>query len=359
MKKKILVIIFVLLKNFCFSQDPIYSQFQVNRIYLNPALAGIEKGINISSIVRDQWPNINSQFITASFCADWFEPNLGGGIGVFGLSNTEGDGIQQTFQFGLNYSYRLPIKTKKSEMIIGVNPSWINRTLNTDRFTYTDQYDPVLGLIYPTQANIVGKRSSGFKFNPSLGLIFRTFLKGNNSFITFGASAFNIVTPDISLYEAENKLPRRYSAHILLSFLLNPYSNNYSYYINPEIYWNQQRTITKQPGFNSIVIGINTDFAKFGGGIYYRSDNINHLLRQDAIIFKINLNSNLNLNKLKIAYSYDATISHLALNTGGSHEISLTYTDDAFHLFKRANGTARRMKIHCPDWGGGSKLNIL
>ena len=44
----------------CFShylsaQDPSFSQFYANRIYLNPAFAGIEGGISATAVARAQW----------------------------------------------------------------------------------------------------------------------------------------------------------------------------------------------------------------------------------------------------------------------------------------------------------------
>ena len=44
-------------------------------------------------------------------------------------------------------------------------------------------------------------------------------------------------------------------------------------------------------------------------------------IRRDAIAFLIGWNQ----NGMRMGYSYDITISQLGLNTGGSHELTITY----------------------------------
>ncbi|MFQ3327045.1 MAG: hypothetical protein ACI8YC_001686, partial [Salibacteraceae bacterium] len=43
-----------------YSQDPIYSQFYSNPLYLNPALAGVERCPRFVMNYRNQWPGISS-----------------------------------------------------------------------------------------------------------------------------------------------------------------------------------------------------------------------------------------------------------------------------------------------------------
>ncbi|MCB0634515.1 MAG: type IX secretion system membrane protein PorP/SprF, partial [Lewinella sp.] len=37
------------------AQDPSFSQFYANRVYLNPAFVGLESGITLSATSRMQW----------------------------------------------------------------------------------------------------------------------------------------------------------------------------------------------------------------------------------------------------------------------------------------------------------------
>ena len=48
----------------CFGQDPSFSQFYANRIYLNPAFTGIENGISFAGTSRNQWSKVDQGFKT-------------------------------------------------------------------------------------------------------------------------------------------------------------------------------------------------------------------------------------------------------------------------------------------------------
>ena len=49
-----------------FAQDPIFTQFYSNPVYLNPAFSGTHHCPRIVSNYRNQWPNFSGDFITKS-----------------------------------------------------------------------------------------------------------------------------------------------------------------------------------------------------------------------------------------------------------------------------------------------------
>ena len=57
------------------SQDPQFSQFYANPLYLNPALAGGALAPRLTANYRNQWPALSANFVTASFGTDVFLPN--------------------------------------------------------------------------------------------------------------------------------------------------------------------------------------------------------------------------------------------------------------------------------------------
>ena len=67
------------------AQDPAFSQFYANPLYLNPAFAGAApKGAPRTNLnYRDQWPGIGRTFITTSVSYDKHVDKVGGGLGVF------------------------------------------------------------------------------------------------------------------------------------------------------------------------------------------------------------------------------------------------------------------------------------
>ena len=84
-----------------FSQDPSFSQFYANRIYLNPAFAGMEPGIGVSGVARMQWAAVDRGFRTYGFSADAQLPVARLGVGLHLLRDTEGIGNLTINQAGL------------------------------------------------------------------------------------------------------------------------------------------------------------------------------------------------------------------------------------------------------------------
>ena len=64
-----------------FAQDPAFTQFYGNPIYLNPAMAGSAYCPRIVMNHRNQWPNLKGAFVTTSFSYDKNVEELHGGVG--------------------------------------------------------------------------------------------------------------------------------------------------------------------------------------------------------------------------------------------------------------------------------------
>ena len=91
------------------AQDPAFSQFYANPLYLNPAFAGAApKGAPRTNLnYRDQWPGIGRTFVTTSVSYDKHVDKVGGGLGVLVLNDRSGDGNIQLNTASLIYSYNL------------------------------------------------------------------------------------------------------------------------------------------------------------------------------------------------------------------------------------------------------------
>ena len=64
------------------AQDPEFSQFYANPLYLNPAFAGTARCPRVSLNYRNQWPGISGTFITTSATYDQQVESLYGGLGL-------------------------------------------------------------------------------------------------------------------------------------------------------------------------------------------------------------------------------------------------------------------------------------
>ena len=64
------------------AQDPTFSQFYFNQLYVNPAFTGINSGLRAGINYRDLWPRIPSKFPTYSLAIDAQDLSLSSGIGL-------------------------------------------------------------------------------------------------------------------------------------------------------------------------------------------------------------------------------------------------------------------------------------
>ena len=65
--KKFLLLIFYFIFNLTKAQDPSFSQFDLNMIYMNPAFSGYEGGFKSLSHSRNQWNTLNDNINTSIF----------------------------------------------------------------------------------------------------------------------------------------------------------------------------------------------------------------------------------------------------------------------------------------------------
>ncbi len=161
-----LLLLFSLLGN---AQDPSFSQFYANRIYLNPAFTGLESGLSVAGVARMQWLNVDYGFRTYGFSVEIQEPFIKSGFGLNLLSNTEGLAQLKTTMVGLSYSYTIPMV--KHNIHFGFQASWFQKSVDWSKIIFSDQLDPVYGAIYPTSAVPVLDRVSYTDFDA--GVIWR------------------------------------------------------------------------------------------------------------------------------------------------------------------------------------------
>jgi len=69
------------------AQDPSFSQFYANRLYLNPAFAGTENCPRVGLSYRNQWPSLDQGFVTYSASYDQRVDALAGGLGLLVMSD--------------------------------------------------------------------------------------------------------------------------------------------------------------------------------------------------------------------------------------------------------------------------------
>ena len=301
------------------AQDPTFTQFYANPVYLNPALAGSTGCPRIGMNYRNEWPQLTGNYVTYSLSYDSYVKNISGGLGFIALHDQQGRGTISTTMVGAIYSYNLKI-TRKFSMMAGVRAAYFQKYLDWSKLTFGDMIDPRRGFIYQTGDVPRGNGRRGF-FDASAGLV------GYTDIFYFGVAAHHLNRPDESMILGTSKLPMRFTGHAGANIKLgrNKFSNSTS--ISPNVIYQYQN------GFQELSIGTYIRYENFTAGAWYRN--------RDAFILCLGIQT----PKFKIGYSYDITVSKLGNGvSGGSHEVSL-----GFNLACKKKAKNFR-KISCPSF---------
>lgn len=278
------------------SQDAEFSQFYANKLYLNPSFAGVEKCPNISINSRKQWSDINNGIFTNSVSYNQYSEVVKGGIGVIFFNDNVSNGLMINNQISLIYSHILPIN-KKYSISFGIQPTYINKRIDYDRFVFGDQLDISSNSILPSNEALLNE--SIHLFDVSSGILFYS----EDLFV--GVSAYHLTEPNESFGNYVTNLPVRLGVNM-----------GYNIYFNKRNKYKQTITLTpsflfrKQAGFTQYNLGMYLNYGIFVIGIWNRFG--------DSMIHSIGFE----YKKIKFGYSFDYSINDYN-NSGTSHETSL------------------------------------
>jgi type IX secretion system PorP/SprF family membrane protein len=280
------------------AQDPTFTQFYSNPVYLNPALAGSSGCPRVALNYRNQWPQLTGNFITYAAAYDTYAKNISGGVGIMAMHDQQGQGTIQTSMIAGTYSYYLKVN-RKFRIMFGGQAAYFQKYLDWSKLTFGDQIDPRRGFIYQTGDVPRGDGSHGF-FDVSAGMV------GFTKNFYFGLAAHHLNRPDESMILGESRLPIRLTGHMGANIKLGQrgrYSSSTT--LMPNVIYQYQN------GFQQFNIGAYLKYEAFTIGAWYRN--------RDAFIVSLGITT----EKFRIGYSYDLTVSQLGGVTGGSHEISM------------------------------------
>ena len=280
------------------AQDPTFTQFYSNPVYLNPALAGSSGCPRIALNYRNQWPQLTGNYITYAAAYDSYAKNLSGGVGIMAMHDQQGQGTIQTSMIAGTYSYYLKVN-RKFRIMFGGQAAFFQKYLDWSKLTFGDMIDPRRGFIYQTGDVPRGDGSHGF-FDVSAGMV------GFTKNFYFGVAAHHLNRPDESMILGDSRLPIRVTGHMGANIKLGQrgrYSSSTT--LMPNVIYQYQN------GFQQFNIGAYLKYEAFTIGAWYRN--------RDAFIVSLGITT----EKFRIGYSYDLTVSQLGGVTGGSHEISM------------------------------------
>ncbi len=279
------------------AQDPAFTQFYANPLYLNPALAGTNKCPRVVMNYRNQWPALTGNFVTMSASYDQYVPVISGGLGFYVMNDNAGQGTLNSFNINAIYSYQLNI-TDDISMVAGFQATYFQRSLDWSQLTFGDQIDPRRGFIYNTQDTPRGGTVDNVDFSSGLVVFSETFYGG--------VAVHHLFEPNESLIVAESPLERKYTVHAGATIPINKdVKGNSETTISPNVLYQRQYD------FEQINLGVYIKKGPLIGGLWYRFD--------DSFIVLAGVET----ERIKVGYSYDLTTSRLTTKTAGSHELSL------------------------------------
>ncbi|NOX85464.1 MAG: type IX secretion system membrane protein PorP/SprF [Chlorobi bacterium] len=305
------------------AQDPQFSQFYANPLYLNPALAGNAQCGRAILNYRNQWPALSKAYITYNASYDMSIPKINSGVGILAMSDRQGSGALIRNAISAFYSYKL----KVSEPILisfGVEAKYYMEKLDWNKLIFADQIDPTTGNVDPSTNEKPPENDRVSVFDFSAGAILSYYDKW---FV--GVAAHHLTQPNLSFYNnGDSKLPLRFTVHGGISVNLSEgglgNQNTEDFIISPQLLYMQQEN------FKQLNAGLYFSKSILVVGAWFRHNFSN----PDAAIAMVGLQ----FSNIKVGYSYDFTISNIGGSSGGAHEVSFAWN---FCLYKQE----KRMRI--------------
>lgn len=324
----LLTLLFIILTD-SFGQDPTFSQFYANALYLSPSFAGATEEYRFSLNYRNQWPAVPGVFHTYSIAFDKAMPNFNSGIGVLATYDVAGSGNLSTTNIGILYSYDFNIN-KEWHIRPGVNFKFYYLGLDIGKLIFNSQitgsgtspsvspppFDNVADVDFATSALVYNERIWA-------GITLDHLLMPKTSFYGDGGNA--IVPVKLNLFGGAQILKKtrlRQKMQEVLSVAMNFQKQGKFYQSDLGLYYYKDPLIF---------------------GLWYRGIPFATSQAGDAVIGLIGIKT----SQLHIGYSYDFTISNLISSSGGAHEISLIYEFNNLSIGQQR----KRMKaIPCPEF---------
>ena len=287
------------------AQDPHFSQYYANPLYLNPAFAGVDKCPTIHLNYRNQYPTLGV-YNTFSASYDQYVSGMRGGLGFLALRDEAAQGALNLTEFSAIYSYHMTV-SRKFTLLTGFQATFRQRTLDWNSLTFPDQIDPFYGFVKPTN-EIPPTNTTNSHLDLSVGFL------GYTERFYIGVVGHHLTEPNEAFLSNE-KLPFKFTAHTGMTFSLGRkrlYNSTENLMIIHAVYQVQSTA-------SQLTAGISFNRGPITGGLALRH-GVNN---PDAIIVILGIAPE--KAAWAVGYSYDYTISDFTNVGGGAHEISLKY----------------------------------
>jgi len=311
------------------AQDPHFTQFYAAPTHLSPAFAGTTVQSRFALQFRDQWPSIPGAFVSYNLAADQYLSNLNSGIGLLATYDRAGTGGLSSTSIALQYAYEIKLKHK-----VFLRPAlqfgYASRSVDYSKLVFNDQLARGGDV---SSYELYDGRKKGYADIGSGLLLFTPKL-------WFGFAIQHMNHPNESLLDNESAMPSQFNLH-----------GGYRYKMRtPGMVRKDAQSLVfafnyrAQGKFDQLDIGANFERKPIFAGLWYRGIPIKSYApgyaNNDAIAAVVGFM----VGDWRFGYSYDITISKLALNSGGAHEITAIFE---LADSRKKRSMARRRVVPC------------
>lgn len=329
MKKQLLLFILLVLSFCAKAQDPHFSQYYNQPVFVNPAFAGLSGHFRAGLIYQKLYFKIPTGYATYNASFEAQVPKVGG-IGLNLISDIEGSGYLRTNAAEAIYSYAIhPDPRHKSNIIqVGFKAGLYSQSLDYSKLVFKDQLDPIAGLVVPSaisNANLSNLSNQHYFADFSVGVLgrYNQLRKHSSKIIATHLIAFaisHITQPQQSLLKHDGQLPAKFSLQYTCTKPLYP--------------GNVHKTrdlmafgfiLQKQDYFQELMFGGNLQRQAVYGGLWFRErSSILFNKNIHALVMTMGTEISEGEYTYKIGYSYDVVMNKLGNAAPGSHELSVS-----------------------------------
>jgi type IX secretion system PorP/SprF family membrane protein len=275
-------------------QDPQFTQYMFNNLYLTPAYAGVEGITQVTAMHRSQWLGYQSSFgdggAPTTQIINFTTPiyKLRSGFGFYATSDKLG--VQTNNELQASYAYHLGLKDSK--LSFGVKVGAYSQSINWDKYRAIQQDDEFL--------KNKGKES---QIRPDLGV--GVFYRAEKYYAGLGVNHLTKAEFDFN-----TSLRNALSTHMNLTAGYF-YEVNFDLKLSPSVL---VKTDFKEYSFDFGVIATLKD--KMWGGLSFRQSEAANLLLGYSLLKD---------KSLKLGYSIDIVVKDREAKENFSHEMMLSY----------------------------------
>lgn len=311
------------------AQDAHFTQFYSAPTYLSPAFAGTSAGTRFALQYRDQWPSIPGAFVTYNFAADHYISELNSGIGIIATHDRAGTGALRYTNIAVQYAYEVQLK-RKVFLRPALQFAFVDHAVDYSRLLFGDQL--ARGGDVSTFENYQGRNAKYTDI--SGGLLYFT------PKVWLGVGVHHLNKPNQTLLLREAIVPVKISVHGGKRFTMKtPVIKKHATSIIAAFNYRAQGK------YDQLDIGGYFERDPIFAGLWFRGIPLLKAYEagyqnNDAIALVIGTK----VNDWRFGYSYDITISRLAANSGGAHEITMVYE---LANSRKRKSMAKRRVIPC------------